>query len=322
MKAYEKYCKFFNKDFVLQCLNDSLSWVEFWNKLNVVPLRINRGLKEFESFFNINVVEIIKQNIKFKQQLEHDKELIKIRICKCCSKEYTWKNSLQHTEYCSRSCSNTRKHLTSTKEKISSTQKINNKLAKEAKIKLLADKILKYNESPNLCIICNNKIPYEKRNNKTCSSQCRVKYTTQILKNNGHFSKNGGYRKGACRGKSGYYQGIWCDSTYELVYLIYCLDHNINIKRNSKTFSYVYENKQHKYLPDFIIDDVFIEIKGYIHDSIYAKLQAVRDCGESINMLTYDDLQIMMDYVDKTYNTYHKRKENNYYILYDNYKKF
>ena len=50
MKAYEKYCKFFNKDFVLQCLNDSLSWVEFWNKLNVVPLRINRGLKEFESF--------------------------------------------------------------------------------------------------------------------------------------------------------------------------------------------------------------------------------------------------------------------------------
>ena len=44
---------------------------------------------------------------------------------------------------------------------------------------------------------------------------------------------NGGYRQGSGRGKKGWYKGFFCDSSWELAYVIYCLDHNIDIKRNT-----------------------------------------------------------------------------------------
>ena len=47
-----------------------------------------------------------------------------------------------------------------------------------------------------------------------------------------------------------------------LAWVIYNLDHDIQFKRNFKAFEYLYENKIHKYYPDFIIDDVYYEIKG------------------------------------------------------------
>jgi len=37
----------------------------------------------------------------------------------------------------------------------------------------------------------------------------------------------GGYQKKSGRGKWGWYKGFWCDSSYELAYVIYNLDHNI-----------------------------------------------------------------------------------------------
>jgi hypothetical protein len=48
----------------------------------------------------------------------------------------------------------------------------------------------------------------------------------------------------------GYYKGYYCASSYELIYLVYCLDHNINIERNKYTFVYNYEGKDHVYIPD------------------------------------------------------------------------
>lgn len=75
--------------------------------------------------------------------------------------------------------------------------------------------------------------------------------------------KLGGHRRGSGRGKKGWYKGYWCDSSWELAWLIYHLDHDIKIIRNSKSFEYVFENESHKYYPDFIIEDVYYEIKGY-----------------------------------------------------------
>ena len=42
------------------------------------------------------------------------------------------------------------------------------------------------------------------------------------------------------RGKKGYYKNIYCSSTYELAFLIYCLDHNINISRYAGYYTYTY----------------------------------------------------------------------------------
>lgn len=44
--------------------------------------------------------------------------------------------------------------------------------------------------------------------------------------------KLGGYNPGSGRGKKGWYKGFFCDSSWGLAYIIYCLDHNIDIKRN------------------------------------------------------------------------------------------
>lgn len=67
-----------------------------------------------------------------------------------------------------------------------------------------------------------------------------------------------------CRGSMGYYNGIHCDSSWELAYLIYCLEHNIQIKRCNIRFNYEYNGEQHIYTPDFIINESeLIEIKGF-----------------------------------------------------------
>jgi hypothetical protein len=63
--------------------------------------------------------------------------------------------------------------------------------------------------------------------------------------------------------KKGYYKNFWCDSSWELAYLIYCLDNDILIKRNSEGFYYQYnDDKIRRYYPDFIVGDTYIEIKG------------------------------------------------------------
>lgn len=72
----------------------------------------------------------------------------------------------------------------------------------------------------------------------------------------------GGYKKGSGRGKSGWYKGYWCDSSWELAWVIYNLEHNINFQRNHTAFEYLYEGKKRKYYPDFIISEVYYEIKG------------------------------------------------------------
>lgn len=58
------------------------------------------------------------------------------------------------------------------------------------------------------------------------------------------------------------YFGIKFDSAAELIYYIYCKDHNINIIRNTTYLTYYSNNKIHRYFPDFKIDGVYYEIKG------------------------------------------------------------
>lgn len=52
------------------------------------------------------------------------------------------------------------------------------------------------------------------------------------------------------------------DSKTELCFYIYNLDKGRNIKRNTQSFEYFFENKKHYYFPDFEIDGEFYEIKG------------------------------------------------------------
>ena len=68
--------------------------------------------------------------------------------------------------------------------------------------------------------------------------------------------------KSYCRGTMGYYKGIHCDSSWELAYVVYCIDHNIPIRRCKDRIPYEANGILKYYTPDFVINESeIIEIK-------------------------------------------------------------
>ena len=117
------------------------------------------------------------------------------------------------------------------------------------------------------------------------------------------------------KGKKGWYKGFFCSSTYELAYIIYCLDHNIDIKRNEEYFIYEYEGKQHRYYPDFIVNNELVEIKGYHTDLVDIKLKCV---NKPIKILYYNDMKYIFDYIEEQYGYKITTYKNKLYELYEN----
>lgn len=121
--------------------------------------------------------------------------------------------------------------------------------------------------------------------------------------------KTGGIRKGSGRGKSGWYKGYWCDSTWELAYVIYNLDHNIKFKRNNKGFEYQYKNKKHKYYPDFVLEDnTYIEIKGYLTEQ---NIEKIKQFKNNLIVINKNNIFFYINYVKIKYNI------NKIFMLYD-----
>ena len=111
------------------------------------------------------------------------------------------------------------------------------------------------------------------------------------------------------RGIRGRYKGIWCDSTWELAYVIYAIEHDINFIRNSNRFEYEWEGKTHSYFPDFYLpdSDSYVEIKGYYDARSRAKLEQFPG---KIHVFTKDELKQVFDYV-------HEKYTEPLYLLYD-----
>lgn len=117
----------------------------------------------------------------------------------------------------------------------------------------------------------------------------------------------GGRVEGSGRGKKGWYKGFFCDSTYELVYVIYNLDHDVKFERCKLTYDYMFEGNQYKYYPDFILEDgTIVEIKGYHTKQVDAKLKAVTD--RPVIILYEKDLKYAFDWVKNHY-TYKSLKD-------------
>lgn len=86
----------------------------------------------------------------------------------------------------------------------------------------------------------------------------------------------GGYRKGSGVGKSCWYEShiagrVFLDSSYEKRLAIYLDQKNIPWQRNKERFPYKWKDKNCFYIPDFKINDIFIEVKGYITEKDRAK---------------------------------------------------
>ena len=168
-----------------------------------------------------------------------------------------------------------------------------------------------YYKNPNKCTICGKILDYKRKNAKTCNS----KECLRIIN-----SRNGGYKKHSRKGNAGYYKGFYCDSTYELIFLIYCLDHDIPIIRNKEYFIYEYNGKKYRYYPDFLINNrMLIEIKNFNSDIVKLKLNSV---DRPIKILYGKDLLKIAQYVADKYNinfNKHLNKINgNFKCLYEN----
>lgn len=121
----------------------------------------------------------------------------------------------------------------------------------------------------------------------------------------------GGYRKGSGRGKSGWYKGYWCDSSWELAWIIYNIEHGISFTRNNEKFDYFYNGKKSLWIPDFILNNgVFVEIKGYFTEQAKEK---IKQFPNNIIILGKDEIEPAIRYVVGKYG-------KNYISLYDNFK--
>lgn len=225
-------------------------------------------------------------------------------ICAKCGKEYTleltdseYKNK-KYKKHCSRACANSRVMTKAVKLKIAQTV---NQLMKESPELFLTTPYKTYT-----CKYCGKMFKNKDKRDTTSRIYCSESCKQQWLKENWK-PKIGGYRKGSGRGKSGWYKGIYCDSSWELAFVIYYIDHELNIIRCKDKRSYEYRGKKCVYIPDFITDDGVIEIKGYKTKQWEAKEKFNPD----IKVLYEQDMKFYLNYVIKKYG-------NDYIKLYDN----
>ena len=243
-----------------------------------------------------------RHNLKIQQ--EHDELAIWIseqHTCEKCGKIMTEKYG--SGRFCSRSCANSHEHSEKTKEKIKYT--LRNRQNTECNFGHSGE-IFKqeyrnsYYQNPKVCLICGSIIPYEYRYRKSCSDDCLRQLSSSSIST--AVRKNGGNNHDGTRGHSKYgtYKGFHCDSSWELAIVVYCLGHNISIERNKDGFSYIYNNKQCMYYPDFIIDGVYTEIKNYWTEQVQAKIDYFPS-NLNYQIWYYDDIKHMLQYVKDKY---------------------
>lgn len=135
----------------------------------------------------------------------------------------------------------------------------------------------------------------KRKNKPTARSKCKEKTISTKRKKCRRKRKITSYR--------GYYQGIKCDSRWELAFLIYCLDKGRKIKRCDKVFYYTVKGKEHKYFPDFMINNIIIEIKGKWKKNLQHKLMSVINEGYKIKLIDQKNIGPYLKYCYKKFGT-------------------
>jgi|SanBayMetagenome_1026888.scaffolds.fasta_scaffold42991_1 endogenous inhibitor of DNA gyrase (YacG/DUF329 family) len=230
-----------------------------------------------------NIGGLTFKNIKLREEYEHNK-----KKCACCGSDISYEQ--RRNKFCSHSCSAA---ITNLGRKVSKEHKdkVRNSVLEWQRIN--PDKVEKSQHIELTCQQCSEKffVPPSGKKRKFCSRKCA---------DVGHDkSSSGGYREGSGRGKKGWYKGYWCDSSWELAWVIYSLEHDLKFKRNMTGFDYVFEGKQRKYYPDYLIDNsVYVEIKGYDQAQWQAKLKAF---PHKIEVLGKREIAPILTYVIEKY---------------------
>lgn len=140
----------------------------------------------------------------------------------------------------------------------------------------------------------NNKREFPGKANDKDSEEKRKQKISNTMKNN---HKSGGYRMNSGRGKKGWYKGIFCDSSWELAFVIWNIENNKSIERCKEKREYIFKGEKHIYIPDFIVEDEVIEIKGYSSKQWEEKIKQNPD----VKVLYKNDIEPYLNYVISKY---------------------
>lgn len=231
--------------------------------------------------------------------------------CPSCKEKFEEYGKWGKRKYCSRSCSNRGRGSLSeaTKRKISDSVRKNpsgfildqsKRGPGRAKSRMAGEQRRKGKKGrwrkPVVVKPCENCKEYfekKKGTQKFCTRKCFVNAVNSGLCK----GITGGYREGSGRAKTGYYNGIYCGSTYELVWVIYNLDHGMEVRR----FDGVIQGEGITYVPDFMQNGKIVEIKGWFTKSVDSKTNLALSLGYEIDVLYKKDMKHMFDWVKSQY---------------------
>lgn len=229
----------------------------------------------------------------YKVNIRHN-SFIKGLYPKTCSSECSHKLSTQNTDW------------DKTKKNISEALKGCQSVIK-GKIRVNGQWVNDPNWKPyRVCPICGKQ--YKNKKLRYCSEECKKIGKFNRLSNLAKQRHLGGYEPNSIKKHHhGNYKGVHCDSSWELAYLVWCLEHNITIERCSEIRYYTIDTKIYRYFPDFKVNNEIIEIKGY-----YSKIAKIKaEQNPDIKVLLYDDIKEMLEY------TISKYGKNFWEVLYD-----
>ena len=252
-------------------------------------------------------------NYKESQKRGHEKlKLLRKNVVKSCEKcgnlfevERTIRDGVEkiskhEKRFCSRECANGRKHSIETKRKISNKV---NEYIQEIGIEKYRE-ISKKKSNKNILAIKKCKCG-KTLNNHNKSGLCKdclrsdIAYREKISKS--VKGKTGGYIPGSVKNyRSGKFDGIWFDSSWELAFYIYHKENNINIVKNYIGFKYFINDESHNYYPDFIVNSIYYEIKGYKDSSVNEKISQF-PINEKIILLEKEEMKPYLTYVKDKY---------------------
>lgn len=278
--------------------------------------------------------QISKERSERNKQRSFEQWVSEQHLCEKCNRVMTEK--FGSGRFCSRSCANSKDHDEQAREKVSKSLLETNKRKYEYNPKICKEcgNVLDWEaRNKTYCDSCLNKIQLTKKQNhkevkrqvnryshlttKICKV-CNIEFSTVIVSQK-YCSKacenkqrsisrlnairNGRIVHSSVRStyKYGTYKNIYCDSSWELAFLVYCIDNNINISRNTLLrFPYIYNNEEHFYLPDFILDDCLVEIKGRKTDEVDIKSKSVPE-SYNLKVLGWKEIKPYIKYVTSKY---------------------
>ena len=243
--------------------------------------------------------ETRKKNVQIQKELKLEGWISEQHTCERCGKVMTEK--FGSGRFCCKACANSHDKTEESKKKASES------LKEKTKDSVIRRKETYYS-NPKLCKVCGKVIPYEKRVNVCCCRGCANKIDSEKAKQ--RILEKGYNLKVTVKSKYKYgtYKGFYCDSSWELAFVIYCLDNNLDIKRNSTSFPYTLDGETRLYFPDFIVgDEDYYEIKGHYTEMDLAK---IRDFPFRLTVIDNSSIKPYLNYCISLYG-----KE--FYRLYD-----